>query len=226
MSIRLVISDELILNGQLLRPMRAVMQSYGMVPWLLPVTTNHYQYFNTEHFAFLENDYNPMDISSTLEKGGATRIKDFMNNEYTSQPNFFTAPNTEFGSLAVQPPSVPHLHVIYSTGRNTEIGAYYKQEPGNVLTLDDSDRRSTKEAKNFIVEKGIRLETSETYQSIDGTFNSGDSVVPYGSLAYFKKWQQDYPNANITSKVLTNPDHNSIVKDPDFPNEIIKLISR
>lgn len=196
-------------------------QSYGALPWMFPVTESLYHYVNTIAFAFLGDDSAPLTIDGALELGSATRTLSYRDRYYSDDPRY-TMPGGEFGGLAVLPPPVVEVHVLFATGQPTEVGAYYVKGPGDTLTVDLDAVGSD---PNFVVRNGIRLEVQgTTRQSIDGTTNSGDGFLPYGSLAYFTTWLEQDPAIAVTGRTFPGRTHYGILRDPDFLDVVTELI--
>ncbi|MCL6754684.1 hypothetical protein KBT16_28360 [Nostoc sp. CCCryo 231-06] len=241
--------DEFNLGGASLSGMKKVLQSFSSLPWLLPVTEAQYQYFSTRDFSLIRkegvgesetidpNDFTSETIERTLILGGSenTTLK-YIKDYYEKDPNFS---EEQFGSKAVTSPPVKNIDVIYSTGFTTPVGAYYYQEERELKVASYLGKgESGLPDGNFIVKNGIKFETpNKTEQVIkdDGATNSGDGVVAYGSLAYFKKWAKtpDVQDQTITAYpfVKTQPSedeaklgidlsHNSIIRH----RKVIELI--
>ncbi|RCJ19898.1 hypothetical protein A6S26_03980 [Nostoc sp. ATCC 43529] len=253
LAIRLTATDDgFNLGGASLSGIKNVLQSFSSIPWLLPATETQYQYFNTQgQFGFVRKEgvdpgqsvdpsyYTPETIENTLILGGAENTTLKYIEDYEQDPNFSAG---EFGSKAITSPPVKNIDVIYSTGFNTPVGAYYYQEEGKLKVAsylgNETENLQPVEDGDFVVINGVRFEKADkTTQLIsdDGITNSGDGVVPYGSLAYFKRWTNnpDVPGQKITGYpfVKTEPtedeaklgidlSHNSIIRHP----EAIKLI--
>ncbi|BAZ47463.1 hypothetical protein NIES4103_00640 [Nostoc sp. NIES-4103] len=242
-----------------LKGMKDVLQSFSSIPWLLPVE-GQYQYFNTEKnkegeyiFGYVANsasralaDYQPITVQQTLEKANAqTTTLAHQTNFYQNDP-LITETDKPIGSELVKCPPVQKLDVIYSTGFPTPVGAYYQETNSKLeiaTTLGSDTPIPYLDKTGLVIKKGIILETPATTQQIevevaDGAKqeNSGDLVVPYGSLTYFKKWQKAEPNRHIvghefsaqpTSGGVQYPsvNHNAIVAHPDAITKIIQLLS-
>ncbi|MFN6461713.1 MAG: lipase/acyltransferase domain-containing protein [Nostoc sp. DedVER02] len=258
LAIRLVSTDDgFALGGAKLSGIKKALQSFSSIPWLLPITEANYTYFNTQgQFGFIRkegvnpgqsvdpNNYTSITIEDTLKLGGAvnTTLK-YITNHYQNDHNFSKG---EFGSKAVKSPPVKNVDVIYSTGFNTPVGAYYYQENGELKVANylgnETEKLLPVDDGDFIVVNGVRMEKADKTKQLisdDGITNSGDGVVPYGSLAFFKRWEANpaVPNQTITAYpfVKTEPSadpedklvklgidfsHNSIIRHPD----VIKLI--
>jgi hypothetical protein len=194
-------------------------QSYGALPWMFPVTEAQYPYMNTTAFAFLGGDAAPLTIETALELGGAARTLGYRQQYYGGDPAY-TAPGGAIGGLAVLPPPVADVRVLYATGQPTEVGAYYVQGPGGTLVVDVDAVGSD---PNFVVENGIRLEVQgTTRQRIDGTTTSGDGFLPYGSLAYFTTWPAGRP---VTGQAFPGRTHYAVLRDPGFLDLVAELVS-
>ncbi|BAZ20520.1 hypothetical protein NIES4073_13960 [Kalymmatonema gypsitolerans NIES-4073] len=240
-----------------LKGMKDVLQSFSSIPWLLPLQD---QYFNTESFGyykdgeFYEQDlsrYRAITMQETLVKVDAqnTTLK-YQTDFYQNDPLITDQTAKKIGSELIKCPAVNKLDVIYSTGFETPVGAYYEYkglEENKVLTiatnLGGKNAVPYPHRDDLTIKKGIILETPATKQQIEVEVadraklqNSGDSVVPYGSLTYFKKWQKEEPNRHIvghefsaqpTSDGVQYPsvNHNAIVAHPDVITKIIKLLS-
>ncbi|WP_414567384.1 lipase/acyltransferase domain-containing protein [Nostoc sp. CCY 9925] len=236
MSIRMLVTDDgLKIGTAALSGMKEVIQSYSSVPWLLPVTQEHYQYFNTQHFGFLKkgsgqttDDFAAIDIKTTLEKGGANSTLAYLEKFYQTNP-LITQAEGEFGDKLVGCPPVKNLSVIYSTGFPTAVGAYYEEVDGGLKVADYLGKDEKLEDGEFIIRNGVRVETSDTLQTIDNERNCGDGIVPYGSLTYFKEWQKD---PEITAKTNIKgyafqggvSSHSEILRDPRVITRILILI--
>ncbi|MDM9586041.1 hypothetical protein [Nostoc sp. GT001] len=252
LAIRLLSTDDgFNLGGASLSGIKKALQSFSSIPSLLPVTTAQYQYFNTTDFSFIRNegvgesqtiapgDFRAETTEKILRLGGAesTTLK-YIKDYYEQDPNFSDG---EFGSKAVTSPPIKNIDVIYSTGFNTPVGAYYYQEKRELKVASYlGTPEQPVEDGNFIVINGVRLEKADTTQQLiseDGVTNSGDGVVAYGSLAYFRRWQlhRDVPKQTITAHPFAKPQgteppelvekgidlsHNAILRHP----EVIKLI--
>ncbi|MEH2233084.1 MAG: hypothetical protein V7K71_26205 [Nostoc sp.] len=252
LAIRLLSTDDgFNLGGASLSGIKKALQSFSSIPSLLPVTKAQYKYFNTTDFSFIRNegvgesqtiapgDFRAEKTEKILQLGGAesTTLK-YIKDYYEQDPNFSDG---EFGSKAVTSPPVKNIDVIYSTGFNTPVGAYYYQEKRElkVASYLGTPEQPVQDG-NFIVINGVRLEKADTTKQLiseDGVTNSGDGVVAYGSLAYFRRWQlhRDVPNQTITAHPFAKPQgteapelvekgidlsHNAILRHP----EVIKLI--
>ncbi|MEH2435643.1 MAG: hypothetical protein V7K25_15580 [Nostoc sp.] len=258
LAIRLVSTDDgFALGGAKLSDIKKALQSFSSIPWLLPVTKANYKYFNTQgQFGFLRkegvnpgqsvdpNNYTAETIENTLKLGGAesTTLK-YVNDHYKNDRSFSEG---EFGSEAVKTPPVKNVDVIYSTGFNTPVGAYYYQENGELKVASYLGNETGKllpvNDGDFIVVNGVRMEKADKTRQLisdDGITNSGDGVVPYGSLAFFKTWEKnpDVPDQTINAYpfIKTEPSgdpedklvklgidfsHNAIIRHPD----VLKLI--
>ncbi|MDZ8105133.1 MAG: hypothetical protein RM338_05840 [Nostoc sp. DedQUE12a] len=255
LAIRLLSTDEgFTLGGAKLSGIKNVLQSCSSIASLLPITKEQYQYFSTEgNFSFLRKEgvgesptINPDDFTSetieaTLTLGGAenTTLK-YVNDYYKNDPNFSDG---EFGSKAVTAPPVKNIDVIYSTGFDSPVGAYYYKEGEElkVATYLGTPEQPVDEG-NFVVIEGVRYERGGKTQQVishDGITNSGDGVVAYGSLAYFRTWQ---PNPDVQSQAITGHpfvktqpteeqaklgidfSHNAILRHPDVIAKIFSLL--
>jgi pimeloyl-ACP methyl ester carboxylesterase len=197
-------------------------QSYGALPWMFPVTEAQYEYFNTESFAFLRDDSQPMTIIEALETGSANSTLGYRQSYYIDDLNY-SSPAGAMGGLAVLPPPVAEVHVLYATGQETEVGAYYKTGLENTLVLDPG---ATSSDPNFLVQDGVRFEVQgTTRQRIDNTLNSGDGFLPYGSLAYYKIWQQDHPEIQLEGSAFPGRTHYNILQDDNFLDVVAALVS-
>lgn len=197
-------------------------QSFGALPWMLPVTKSHYPYLNVESFAFLENDENPLSISEAWELGSAFGPLSFRQRYYEADPNF-TKPGTELGSLAVELPYVESLAVLHASGQPTEVGAYYRRAADDTLVID-TEASSTN--PDFSVMDGVRLEVQgKTPQYIDGSFNSGDGFLPYGSLMYYTEWQKKYPDREIVGQDYPGNTHYNVLENDAFLDRVCALVS-
>jgi|GEM_PF-1802413 len=218
-SISHVVTDSLTLGPIVLKKMKKVIQSYSVIPWLFPVTEAEYRYFNTENFAFLNNDSNPLTIEKTLQKGGASSTEQYSTKYYLNDENF-SGCSSVFGSCAVECPPVNQLDVFYGTGFDTEVGAYYSYSKEKLRI----DRRAECADPNLTVKNGIRLETVKTKQTIDGTINSGDGIVPYGSLVYFKQWQSTNSQTQIDGHEFQDCKHTEILFKDEFQQKVLSLL--
>lgn len=228
MSVRMVATNDPIkLASLFLSGMKPVLQSFSSIPWLFPVQeAEEAEYFNTSHFAFVKtaDSYEPQGIVQTLTKAGGQDTILTYREDYQNDANFS---EQKYGSKGIECPPVEKLDVIYAPGTPTEIGAYYTELNGE-LSLD-----TTKSEKQdlFVVNKGLRLETSQTTQKIDGTQNSGDGLVPYASLVYFKQWQKD---SSVTTQIGDYPivfedagtvaGHERVLKDQKGVDKILSLL--
>ncbi|GAX44681.1 hypothetical protein NIES4075_57000 [Tolypothrix sp. NIES-4075] len=242
MSIRMLVTDDgLKIGTAALSGMKEVIQSYSSVPWLLPVTQEHYQYFNTQDFGFLKkgseqtkDNFVAIDIKTTLEKGGADSTLSYLEKFYETDP-FITEEPQKLGDKLVECPPVKQLSVIYSTGFPTAVGAYYEEVEGGLKVADylgkndENGVPSPLPDGDFIVRNGVRVETSNTLQSIDNERNCGDGIVPYGSLTYFKTWQED-PDIKAQTRIKGYAfqggvsSHSEILRDPRVITRILILI--
>lgn len=253
-----------------LKGMKDVLQSFSSIPWLFPVE-GQYQYFNTEKkeeigyiFGYsadstspvFPDDYQPITVQQTLEKAGAKdKTLKHQTDFYQINPLITDKTSRTIGSQLVKCPPVNKLDVIYSTGFETPVGAYYEYKD---VRLDGTLQKRLKIATNLgeknavpyphrgdlVIKQGIILETPATEQQIEVEFsdgtrlqNSGDVVVPYGSLTYFKKWQKEEPNRHIVGHEFSaqptesggvqypSVNHNAIVAHPDVITKIIQLLS-
>lgn len=197
--------------------LKPVYQTYGSLPWMLPVTPAQYRYLNQRHFAFLGSDTSPLSISAALAMG-APSTRRFAGRFFLDDPHY-TGLSEPMGSLAVQPPPVPRLAVLHATGQDTEVGAYYERcEDGLCL-----DATATSPDESFVVAGGVRYETTQqTRQFIDGTYNSGDGFLPYGSLRYFTTW--DGTPCDIQAKAFPGRTHYSILQDQEFLDTVLELL--
>ena len=200
--------------------MKPVVQSYGVIPWMFPVTPTQHRYLNTGAFVFLGSDANPLDIAAALSQGRATGMARFLEDYYRKDPNF-TMAGTPTGSLAVARPPVAKLDVFYATGRLTEIGAYYRADAEG-LSVDATAGTSD---PNFSAHHGVRYEASgQTRQAVDGTQNSGDGTVPYGSLTYFKVWNEQNPATPVTGHEIAGSEHTRILGDRRFLSALMQVL--
>ncbi|MEH2369705.1 lipase/acyltransferase domain-containing protein [Nostoc sp.] len=255
LAIRLLSTDDgFNLGGATLSGIKKALQSFSSIPSLLPVTKAQYQYFNTTDFSFIRNggvsesqtiapgDFRAETTENILQLGGAesTTLK-YITDYYEQDPNFSDG---EFGSKAVKSPPVKNVDVIYSTGFNTPVGAYYYQE-GEELKVASylGTPEEPVEDGNFVVINGVRLEKADRTKQLisdDGITNSGDGVVAYGSLAYFRTWQPNsQPGQTITAYPFAKPQqaeapelkekgidfsHNAILRHPDVIARIFSLL--
>ncbi|MCP6757182.1 MAG: hypothetical protein NHB32_00105 [Fischerella sp. CENA71] len=104
-------------------------------------------------------------------------------------------------------------------------------------------RYTYRDKPGLVIRGGIILETPRTKQQIELDFsdgspqeNSGDLVVPYGSLTYFKQWRKDDQNkdksitghefsATATGQFDPTLNHNQIVTHESVITRIINLLS-
>ena len=195
--------------------LRSVYQSYGSLPWMIPVTPDDFRYLNTEHFAFLGDDSRPVTIEAALESGAASTLG-FFEKFYGEDP-LYTSPGAATGDRATRRPPIRRIDVLHAVGQDTEIGAYYRRSDDGLTT--DLDASSTD--PTVVVRNGIRYETSDlTIQAIDGTRNSGDGFLPYGSLRYFTLWDGD----GIASREFAGRTHYDVLSDPAFLDHVISLV--
>jgi hypothetical protein len=195
--------------------LRGVYQSYGALPWMIPVTPDLFHYFNTEHFAFLGDDAHPLEIEAALASGAASTLR-FFEEFYAGDP-LYTSPGGATGDLATRRPPVRRIDVLHAVGQDTEVGAYYRRSDDGLIT--DTSASSSDPA--VVVRNGIRYETSEqTIQAIDGTRNSGDGFLPYGSLRYFTRWEGD----GIASREFAGRTHYDVLADQAFLDHVIALV--
>jgi hypothetical protein len=245
--------------------MKDVLQSFSSIPWLLPVTEEQYKYFNTQSFGYYKEDdsdnqqldnYNPVTVEFTLEKAEAQTRTLAHQTTFYKNDSLITEQTTQIiGSELIKCPAVQKLDVIYSTGFNTPVGAYYeykdyaddlslKKRLRIVKKLGEVEPIEYPGTPGLVIKQGIILETPQTQQQIEVDFsdgslqnNSGDLVVPYGSLTYFKKWKQEEPNRYIqghefpaqlarTGKLDTSLNHNAIVAHPNVIERIMELLSK
>ncbi|WP_414515795.1 lipase/acyltransferase domain-containing protein [Nostoc sp. PCC 9305] len=256
LAIRLLSTDDgFNLGGASLSGIKKALQSFSSIPSLLPVTKAQYEYFNTTDFSFIRNegvaesqtiasgDFRAETTEKILQLGGAesTTLK-YIKDYYEQDPNFSDG---EFGSKAVTSPPVKNVDVIYSTGFESPVGAYYYQEKRELKVASYlGTPEEPVEDGNFIVINGVRLEKADRTQQLisdDGLTNSGDGVVAYGSLAYFRTWQPnpDVPGQTITPHPFAKPQgteapglvekgidlsHNAILRHPDVIARIFSLL--
>ena len=205
-----------------IRGMKRVIQSYGSVPWMFPITPAQYLYLNTSAFAFLASDTQPLSITEALAQGQATGMAQFLKQYYQDDPNF-TDPGCPTGSRAVQTPPVKALDVFYATGQETEIGAYYRPTQDG-LAVDDAAASTNPQ---FKVQNGIRLEVpGKTLQQVDGTYKSGDGTVPYGSLGYFMVWAQQSHVPTITGHEIPGSEHTLVLRDDRFLDQLMQVLGK
>jgi len=250
---RLSDSDILLPAGKLqvaLKGMKDVLQSFSSMPWLLPLQNEvgRYEYFNTEFFGYYAevdspnlDDYLPITVEETLEKAQAEDTTLVYQTIYYRDDLYITRRNSYIGSALIKCPPVNKLDVIYSTGFDTPVGAYYHFTDDKKLQI--ATKWGSPEVPepfphntDLVIKQGIILETPKTEQKIQAEFpdhdpisNSGDSVVPYGSLAYFKKWKNLEPYRYIEGHQFSgdqNLNHNAIVSHPDVITKIIELLSK
>lgn len=220
-SVREAVTDVGSLGLTEIEGVKPLYQSWGALPWMTPVTEAQYRFLNTEAFAFLGSDVAPLTIVETLTRGGAESTLRFQRDYYEENP-FFTQPGEPFGSLAVECPRVRQLNIFHATEQQTEVGAYYQPGPGTTLLLDTA---ATSSDPNFLVQGGVRLEVpGRTLQAIDGTRNSGDGFLPYGSLTYYKVWQQQPSAPEITARAFPGRTHYDILEDEAFLREVVALV--
>lgn len=259
LAIRLLSTDDgFNLGGATLSGIKKALQSFSSIPSLLPVTKAQYQYFNTTDFSFIRNkgvgesqtiapgDFRAETTENILQLGGAesTTLK-YIKDYYEQDPNFSDG---EFGSKAVKSPPIKNIDVIYSTGFNTPVGAYYYQEGKELKVASYLGNETAKllpvEDGDFVVINGVRLEKADRTKQLisdDGITNSGDGVVAYGSLAYFRTWQ---PNPDVLGQTITpypfakpkeaeapelkekgiDLSHNAILRHPDVIARILSLL--
>lgn len=221
-SVREALTDVKALGLSAIEGVKPRYQSYGALPWMLPVTEAQYRFLNTEFFAFLEDDAHPLAIVEALDRGGAISTLRHRRDFYQENP-LFTPPGRAFGSLAVERPRTPALNVFHATEQPTEVGAYYRPGPGSTLVLDTA---ATSTDPSFRVEQGVRLEIAgQTRQTIDGTLTSGDGFLSFGSLTYFKVWQEECPHAEITGRAFPGRTHYGILEDERFLHEVVCLVA-
>lgn len=230
MSVRLTSSNEVVkLASVAISGMREILQSFSFIPWLLPLPeAEREEYFNTRHFVFLEKDgsTDPLDIPAALTQAGAENSTLKFIEEYKND-SYFSGEEKEYGNKGVECPPVAKLDVIYAPGTPTEVGAYYTKASGELEV-----QKINKEEGSFVVKDGLILETADkTTQKIDGEKNSGDGVVPYASMVYFKKWQAD-PSVKTTinghplvyTDAVDVAGHDRVVKDQKGIDKILSLL--
>ena len=95
------------------------------------------------------------------------------------------------------PPPIRRLWSVYGFNLQTEMCYFLKQKKGD-LSLDrvadrvHSGKRDSKtNPTGFMIDGGIGYETSDTFQTISRSYCSGDGTVPYCSLSYGRKWEED-----------------------------------
>lgn len=240
------------LGGASLSGLKNVLQSFSSIPWILPVTEIQYKYFNTTDFSFIRNDnvgesqtiapddFRPVTTEDILELAGAKSTTLEYIKKYKEDPNFSDG---EFGSKAVTSPPVRKIDVIYSTGFFSPVGAYYYKE-GEEIKLASYLGTLQEPVKDgdFVVINGLRLEKRDTTKQLildNKSTNSGDGLVAYGSLAYFKKWE---PNPDVENQIVEEhvfaqksepPElvaqgidlsHNTILRHPEVIERIFSLL--
>lgn len=189
----------------------------GSAPWMFPVTKPQYKYMNTEYFAFLGSDTEGRSIDAMLDLAGVHSSEGFWQKYYVDDPNYAG------GDVVVQPPPIDRLTCIYSTGVKTEVGYYYEKQ-GDRYVLD---KQAVSSNPNFEVKDGIRYETNPTHQFLEGGKQfCGDGTVPYGSLAYFKQWQQAQPERDIQGVEIPGPDHRYILADGTFMKTVLQISAK
>jgi pimeloyl-ACP methyl ester carboxylesterase len=196
-------------------------QSYSALPWMLPVTAQYYRYMNTESFAFLEDDQHPLSIDEAWQLGSAHSVLNFKKRFYENDP-LYTIPGGPLGSRMMEPPYVENIEVLHGSSQPTEIGAYYKRAAKKTLVVKTD---ATSGSPEFEVLQGVRYETpGRTQQYIDGTFNSGDGFLPYGSLMFYKTWNNSYPERKISGTCFAGATHYNVLSNPDFLKKITSLV--
>lgn len=195
--------------------LRSVYQSYGSLPWMIPVTPDRFRYFNTKHFAFLGDDSRPLTIEAALESAAPSTLGFF--ETFYGDDHLYTSPGAATGDLAIRRPPIRRIDVLHAVGQDTEIGAYYRRSDEGLTTDPDASSRDPR----VVVRHGVRYETSErTTQAIDGTRNSGDGFLPYGSLRYFTRWD----GSGIASQEYAGRTHYDVLSDTAFLDHVISLI--
>lgn len=198
-------------------------QSYGALPWMLPMSADHFAYLNTTSFAFLNNDDNPLTIRQAWEMAGARSLLRYENAYYHLDPHI-TSPGSETGNRCNECPYIGSLDVLYATGQDTEIGAYYTPAPGDRLVVNT---QATTTNPNFKVVQGVRYESQGlTRQYTDGSLNSGDGFLPYGSLMYYTRWQKQFPKRVITGQSFPGNTHYDILENETFVQTVCTLVSQ
>lgn len=220
-SIREAVTDVGALGLTPIEGVQPLYQSWGALPWMFPVTEGQYGYMNTSAFAFLGDDEHPLSIVDALTRGGAESTLRFRR-EYYEENTLFTTPGGAYGDRAVEPPYAGRLDVLHATGQPTEVGAYYKPGSDSAMLLDTA---AASNDPNFTVEGGIRMEISGlTLQTIDGSRNSGDGFLPYGSLTYYKVWQKQKPRGDIVGRAFPGCTHYDILENDAFLAEVLTLV--
>jgi hypothetical protein len=233
LSTRFLVSDDPINLSPTtsLSGLKSVIQRLSSVPSLLPIKAAPDEFFNTPHFAFLlesniapstNNPVTAKTVQEILALGGATRTVEYLDGTHYAQNLLIGNVLESQGNKLLERPPVKRLDVIYATGNSTAVGAYYYQDNGTLKVANQygtSDPVADFQDDKFTVSQGLRFETTNTLQSIDGTKNSGDGVVPYASLAYHKYWKSQ-PHIQI----LETNDYPISLNDPDFPGheEVLK----
>jgi hypothetical protein len=195
---------------------RDVYQSYSALPWMIPVTPEQFRWFNTENFAYLADDEHPLTIDATLAMGAPSTGR-FLRSYYGADP-LYTSPGAAIGDHAVRRPPVGRISVFHATGQDTEVGAYYQQGEDGLTT----DLSASTNDPEVVVRNGVRFESaSRTVQRIDGTRDSGDGFVPYGSLRFFTRWAGN----GVTGDALPGRTHYDVLSDPTFLERVIGLVT-
>lgn len=200
-------------------------RSFGATPWMVPITSTSggYKEFNIpdDGFVFTNGPQGqPLSNQAAFANSGTNDTNTLMATHY-DQHSMPTFTGNAFGSRIHEAPPVDRLYAVFGTGLNTE-QSYFMKQSGNTLALDSTYDGT---ANGYVTKKGIRYETSNTVQHRDGTKNSGDGTVPYGSLTQHRAWAKPQ-NAIKISEVMVpgaKGEHLKIMQSDELQNTLLQV---
>lgn len=165
--------------------------------------------------------YAPRTVTDLLLDDGGWGLVSLWESHYAQDPV------AQRGLQGLPPKGFRRWHIVYSTGRKTEVGFCVRRKFGRVreengtgwgrYKLDKSPRQLP--GSSLSVQNGIVMETGNTRQpSLDGkeTMGCGDGTVPYISLIHPFTWRTVDPAIEVTAQHIHGAEHRAILADREF----------
>ncbi|KAI9004341.1 Lecithin:cholesterol acyltransferase-domain-containing protein [Hyaloraphidium curvatum] len=177
--------------------------------------------------------YAPAAVREMLLEDGAMALLNLWEGVYAEDPRAAR-------SLQGLPPrGIKAWHIVYSTGRRTEVGFCVRRRfcrvtkgpdggPWNQFKLDKGPRTVPGTNGKLVCENGIVYETPATPQpSLDPTkpaATSGDGTVPYISLIHPFTWRAADPSMAVSSHLVPGAEHRAILADEGFQRHVLDYV--
>lgn len=180
-----------------------------------------------------QDAYSPTAISDLLVEDGALAL-------YTLWEEVYKADPLCASSLAGGPPKgIKRWHIVYSTGRKTEVGFCVRRRFGritkgpdgvawNYYKLDKGPKSVPGSQGRLVCQDGIIFETQQTPQpSItpnQTATNCGDGTVPYISLIHPFTWRTKDPSLEVTSHHILGAEHRGMLAEKAFLSHLLEYV--